>query len=91
MFLCFSEEKNTKTHRLSGAILLLKKDKETLGKCVFVFFGKKHKNTKTHRLFGATVMLKKDKETFGHCVFMFFGKKHKILKKHSGCLCGETT
>ena len=42
------KHKNTKTHRLSGAILMLKKDKETFGQCVFVFFGKKHKNTKTH-------------------------------------------
>ena len=51
VFLCFPEKKhkNTKTHRLSGAILMLKKDKETFGQCVFVFFGrKKHKNTKTH-------------------------------------------
>ena len=85
VFLCFPEKKhkNTKTHRLSGAILMLKKDKETFGQCVFVFFGKKHKNTKTHRLSGAILMLKKDKETFGQCVFVFFGrKKHKNTKTH---------
>jgi len=53
LFFCVFREKkhkNTKTHRLSDAILLLKKDKETFGHCVFVFFGKKkkHKSTKTH-------------------------------------------
>ena len=76
------KHKNTKTHWLSGAILLLGRRKK-MGQCVFVFSGKKHKNTKTHRLSGAILMLKKDKETFGQCVFVFFGrKKHKNTKTH---------
>ena len=52
VFLCFPE-KNTKKHRLSDAILMLKKDKETFGQCVFVFFGKK--NTKTQKHIGCLV------------------------------------
>ena len=39
------QHKNTRTHRLSGAILILKEDKETFGHCVFVFF-EEEKNTK---------------------------------------------
>ena len=54
VFLCFSLKKNTKTHRFSGAVLLLKKGITKLGHCVFVFFVKK-KNTKTQKHIGSLV------------------------------------
>ena len=83
----FSSEKNTKTHWLSGAILLLKKRPNKLGQFFCVFRKKQqHKNTRTHRLSGAILILKEDKETFGHCVFVFF-EEEKNTKNTLGVWC----
>ena len=85
MFFCAfrrKKHKKTKTHWLSGAILLLGRRKKWVN--VFLCFPEKNTTkTKKHRLSGAILMLKKDKETFGQCVFVFFGrKKHKNTKTH---------
>ena len=82
VFLCFSEEKNTKTHRLSGAIIMLKKrQRNILSMCFCAFRRKKHKKTKTHWLSGAILLLGRRKK-MGQCVFVFSGKKHKNTKTH---------
>ena len=77
------KHKNTKTHRLSGAVLLLKKRQKKFGHCVFVFFTKK--NTKTQKHIGPLVQFycwKKHNQKFFPCVFVFFVKKHKNTKTH---------
>ena len=84
--MCFcvfrKKHKNTKTHRLSGAIIMLKKrQRNILSMCFCVFRRKKHKKTKTHWLSGAILLLGRRKK-MGHCVFVFSGKKHKNTKKH---------
>ena len=84
VFLCFSE-KNTKTHRLSGAIIMLKKDKETFCQCVFVLFGEK--NTKRQKHIGSLVQSycwEEEKKWVN--VFLCFPEKNTKTQKNIGCL-----
>ena len=79
------KDKNTKTHSLSGAILMLKKDKETFCQCVFVLFGEK--NTKRQKHIGSLVQSycwEEEKKWVN--VFLCFPEKNTKTQKHIGCL-----
>ena len=80
------KHKNTKTHRLSGAVLLLKKRQKKFGHCVFVFFTKKtqkHKNTLA-LWFNSTAEKNTTKNFF--LVFLCFLLKNTKTQKHIGSL-----